>query len=54
VVWSPAPSRLPGLDAASVHVWRIALAVPDAEQAERAAVGVVGISALACIFDAER
>jgi 4'-phosphopantetheinyl transferase len=37
-VWSPAPSRLPGLDAASVHVWRIALAVPDAEQAKRAAV----------------
>lgn len=37
-VWSPAPSRLPGLDGASVHVWRIAIAVPDAEQAKRVAV----------------
>jgi 4'-phosphopantetheinyl transferase len=32
------PLRLPSLDADAVHVWRIALAVPDAEQAERAAV----------------
>jgi 4'-phosphopantetheinyl transferase len=38
VGWFPAPSRVPALDADSVHVWRIALAVPDAEQAERAAL----------------
>lgn len=36
-LWSPAPLGPPRLDAACVHVWRIALAVPDAEQAERAA-----------------
>lgn len=53
-VWSPAPSRLPGLDAASVHVWRIALAVPDAEQAERAAVLAPAERARAARFHFER
>jgi len=53
-VWSPAPSRRPGLDAASVHVWRIALAVPDAEQAERAAVLAPDERARAARFHFER
>ena len=35
--WPPAPALPPGLDAASVHVWRIGLDVPDEEQARRAA-----------------
>jgi hypothetical protein len=48
------PAARPALYADAVHVWRIALAVPDAERAERAAVGVVSIFALAYIFYAER
>ena len=53
-VWSPAPRRLPGLDAAGVHVWRIALAVPDAEQAERAAMLAPDERARAARFHFER
>ena len=36
--WSPAPARRPDLDGASVHVWRIDLAVGDRVGAARAAV----------------
>jgi 4'-phosphopantetheinyl transferase len=48
------PAGRPALDADAVHVWRIALAVPDAEQAERAAVLARDEVARAARFHFER
>jgi 4'-phosphopantetheinyl transferase len=48
------PAGYPALDADSVHVWRIALAVPDAEQAERAAELTPDERARAARFHFER
>jgi 4'-phosphopantetheinyl transferase len=53
-VWSPAPLRLPCLDAACVHVWRIALVVSDAEQDERVAALAPNERARASGFHFER
>jgi len=49
-----APAGRPALDADAVHVWRIALAVPDAEQADRVAVLSPDEAARAARFHFER
>lgn len=52
--WLPASAPPPVLDPSSVHVWRICLEVPDAEQAERAAVLSPDEMARAARFHFER
>jgi 4'-phosphopantetheinyl transferase len=52
--WLPATSWSPDLDTASVHVWRIELAVSEAEQAERAALLAPDERARAAGFHFER
>ena len=48
------PAGYPALDADTVHVWRIALAVPDVEQAERAAALAPDERARAASYHFER
>ena len=50
----PEPDGFPTLDADAVHVWRIALAVSDAEQARRASVLSADEAARAARFHFER